>query len=199
MKSDMIYDRRSIRKFLPKDVPLERIDQLLDAGRVAPSAKNRQPWQFIVLANKSKAAFLDCMEQGILKEEKEKRLLPNSAFGVADAKNTLRILKEAPVILTVLNTNGRTPFAAIDTDARITELCDTLSIGAAMENIILKAAELGLGTLWVANTCFAYEDLVEFLHTQSQLIGVIAVGYAAETPPARPRKALRDIVIYRLE
>lgn len=41
MAIDSIYDRRSIRKFQEKDVPVELLNKILDAGRVAPSAKNR--------------------------------------------------------------------------------------------------------------------------------------------------------------
>lgn len=46
---DLIRSRRSIRHFLPDPVPDEMIDQLLEAGRWAPSAGNRQPWVFVVI------------------------------------------------------------------------------------------------------------------------------------------------------
>lgn len=197
MAEDVIYSRRSIRKYLKKDVPVELIDQLIGAAMAAPSAKNRQPWKFIVVKNDYKEGFLNCMENGIQKEEKQRALLPNSAFGIADAKNTLRIMKEAPCIIAVLNTNGKTPFKEIDADDRVTEICDTLSIGASIENMILKATELDLGTLWVANTCFAYEDLVEYLGTDDQLTGAVVVGYANEHPQARPRKNMQDMAEYK--
>ena len=44
-----IYNRRSVRKYLDKNVSKEMIEQIIDAGRMAPSAKNRQPWKYIVL------------------------------------------------------------------------------------------------------------------------------------------------------
>lgn len=197
MAEDVIYSRRSIRKYSKKDVPVEIIDQLIGAAMAAPSAKNRQPWKFVVMKNDYKEGFLNCMETGILKEEKQRALLPNSAFGIADAKNTLRIMKEAPCIIAVLNTNGKTPFKEINADDRVTEICDTLSIGASIENMILKATELDLGTLWVANTCFAYEDLVEYLGTDNQLTGAVVVGYANEHPQARPRKKIQDVAEYK--
>ena len=105
--------------------------------------------------------------------------------------------REAPIIIVVENTNGISPFTEIDADRRITEICDTLSIGASIENILLKAEELGLGTLWIANTCFAYPELVTYLNMKGQLIGTIAVGYPDEKPAARPRKKLEEIVEYR--
>ena len=197
MNIDCIYKRRSIRKFSDKSVSKEILEKILEAGKVAPSAKNRQPWKFIVFGGEQKEKLLACMEKGILREEQQP-LLPYSTKGIPDCKNTLRIMKEAPIIIIVLNTNGYSPFIEINSDDRITEICDTLSIGASIENILLKSTEIGIGTLWIANTCFAYPELVDFLNTQNQLIGAIALGYANETPPPRPRKNSADVIEYRL-
>ena len=106
-------------------------------------------------------------------------------------------MDEAPCLIVVLNTNGKTPFTAIDNEKRIVEICDSLSIGAAIENMILAATEHDLGTLWIANTCFAYNDIVEYLNTEDQLIGIVAVGHSAEAPAKRPRKRMTRIVEYR--
>ena len=100
-------------------------------------------------------------------------------------------------LIAVLNTNQYTPFASIEREKRIVEICDSLSIGAAVENMILTATGYGLGTLWIANTCFAYNELIEFIGTDNQLTGIVAVGAANEAPPKRPRTALRDVVEYR--
>ena len=61
-----------------------------------------------------------------------------------------------------INTNQHTPFASIENEKLIVEICDSLSIGAAIENMILTATGYGLGTLWIANTCFAYNELMDF-------------------------------------
>lgn len=195
---DAIYSRRSIRKFLKKDVPVELINDIIDAGRFAPSAKNRQPWRFIVFGNESKQILLDCMDCGIKREENGIAMLPDSSSGLPDARNTLKIMREAPIIIVVLNTNGKSPFLPVNSDDRITEICDSLSIGACIENILLKADESGIGTLWIANTCFAYKELSNHLKTENQIIGAIAVGYADEAPRQRPRKPLEAIVEYKL-
>lgn len=194
-----IYNRRSIRKYLDKNVSKELIEQIIDAGRMAPSAKNRQPWQYIVLGGENKAVFLECMKKGILREEKEIAYLPNSKTGIPDAKNTWQIMVQAPILIVVLNTNGKTPFEEIDVDDRITEICDSLSIGASIQNMLLKATEVGLGSLWIANTCFAYKELVTYLNTTKQLIGAIAIGYANERPVQRPRKKIEDIVVWNMD
>lgn len=198
MNDNPIYNRRSIRRFLDKDVSLELIDAILDAGRVAPSAKNRQPWKYIVFGNEKKAELIHYMQQGIIREEQGNSLLPRSRFGVPDAKNTLRVMEEAPIVIIVINTNGISPFDPIDSESRITEICDSLSIGASIENILLTAEKTGLGTLWIANTFFAYHELMEYLKTDGQLVGAIAVGYANENPIQRPRKEPKEIIEYRL-
>lgn len=95
--------------------------------------------------------------------------------------------------------NGRSPFIPIQEDGRIVEQCDALSIGASIQNMLLQAQELGLGTLWIANTCFAYPELEAYLDTADQIISAVAVGYPDETPAQRPRKKLEEILEYRQE
>lgn len=193
----MIEERRSIRKYKNQNVNNEQIEKIVNAARLAPSAKNRQPWKYIVYRGNNKDKLLDVMEEGLKKEQTEHLLLPKSAFGLPDAFNTLRIMREAPVIIIVMNTNGKSPYKAISMDERITEICDSLSIGASIENMILEATKIGLGTLWIANTCFAYDILMEYIDLPGQLIGAVAVGYADEWPAERPRKALQEIMEYR--
>ena len=197
MSENAIYDRRSIRKYQDREVPTEYIEQLIDAARMAPSAKNRQPWKYIVYTGDGKQKLTDAMAKGIEREESGEAKFPDFRYGIADAKNTVRVMREAPVVIVVLNTNGKSPFIPVKDDGRIVEQCDALSIGASIQNMLLRAQELGLGTLWIANTCFAYNELIEFIGTDNQLTGIVAVGAANEAPPKRPRKALRDVVEYR--
>lgn len=192
-----IETRRSIRKYKQGEVSRELIERIVDAARLAPSAKNRQPWKYIVYTGAQKEKLLDTMEQSLKKEQQTHALLPESAGGLPDAFNTLKIMRTASAIIIVMNTGGSSPFEPIDTDSRIGEICDTLSIGAAVENMLLRAESLGLGTLWIANTCFAYNDLTEFVGEKGQLACAVAVGYPDEQPAQRPRKPLADIIEYR--
>lgn len=193
----MFKERRSIRKYTDKSVSRLQIEQIIEAASLAPSAKNRQPWKYIVYTGEGKSKLLDVMEKALYKEQEEHKLLPESAYGLPDAFNTLRVMREAPVVIIVMNTNGTSPYEPIDTDRRVAEICDTLSIGAAIENMLLKATEMGLGTLWIANTCFAYDDLMDYIGESGQLIGAVTVGYPAEAPLPRPRKKLTEIIEYR--
>ena len=144
-----------------------------------------------------KGKLLDHMESGLIRERNGNKLLPNSQYGLPDAFNTLRIMREAPVLIVIENTNGISPYVEINADDRVTEICDTLSIGASVQNILLTATELGYGTLWIANTCFAYNELVDFIDIKGQLVGAISLGIANETPASRPRKDFVDVVEFR--
>lgn len=192
-----IKERRSIRKYTPQLLDRHITNEIIAAALLAPSAKNRQPWKFIVYSGESKNELLTVMEKGLERERDGDALLPDSTDGLPNAFNTLRIMREAPVLVVILNTNGVSPFEQLTVDERVTEICDSLSIGAAVENMLLRATELGIGSLWIANTCFAYNELVEHIGVADQLVGAVALGYADEAPNARPRKAFGDVVEYR--
>lgn len=194
---EAIYSRRSIRKYTDEPVSHLVIEQIIDAGRVAPSAKNRQPWKYLVYSGEAKDRLLGIMKKGIEAEAVRPRL-PLSASGLSDAENTLRIMENAPVIMVVLNTNGKSPFVQLNADERFTEINDLMSIGASIENMLLKAEELNIGTLWIGNTCFAYQELIEYIGSGStgELVGAVALGHKAEAPAMRPRKKIQDIIEY---
>ena len=186
-----IENRRSIRKYKPDKIERKLIEEIIYSASLAPSAKNRQPWKFIVYQGEEKDKLVDVMRHGINSEKTTHELMPEWAFAIPDAEN------KVPCLIAVLNTNQYTPFASIENEKRIVEISDSLSIGAAIENMILTATGYGLGTLWIANTCFAYNELMDFIGTDSQLTGIVAVGFADEAPAKRPRKPLEEIVEYR--
>ena len=162
-----IENRRSIRKYKPDKIERKLIEEIIYSASLAPSAKNRQPWKFIVYQGEEKDKLVDVMRHGINSEKTTHELMPEWAFAIPGAENTVRIMQEAPCLIAVLNTNQHTPFASIENEKRIVEICDSLSIGAAIENMILTATGYGLGTLWIANTCFAYNELMDFIGTDS--------------------------------
>lgn len=66
----MIEERRSIRKYKSQNINNEQIEKIVNAARLAPSAKNRQPWKYIVYRDISKNKLLDVMEEGLKKSRK---------------------------------------------------------------------------------------------------------------------------------
>lgn len=192
-----IVARKSIRKYKVDRIEKKDIDIIIQAGIFAPSAKNRQPWKYIVYTDVAKADLLNVMERGLIRERDGDKMLPKSQKGLPDAFHTLKVMREAPVLIVIENTNGRSPYVEVDADTRVEEICDTLSIGASVQNILLTATELGYGTLWIANTCFAYNELADFIGIKGQLVGAISLGVADEQPNPRPRKNISEVVEYR--
>ncbi len=191
-----IVNRRSIRAYLPTPVSRADIETVLRAGALAPSSKNRQPWRFTVALGGKKAEALAAMARG-LDAEKTRPLLPESARHLGGAFQTLAVMEQAPAIIFVTNPLGRHPRDPLNTDERVSELCNAQSLGACLENMALQATALGLGSLWICDTYFAYDALTAWLGGQGALAAAMALGYAAENPPSRPRKPLEESVEWR--
>lgn len=69
----VISDRRSVRKYKDIAVPKHLIEEIVEAGILAPSSKNRQPWKFIVTTGAAKEESLHRMEAGLQRESFWKR------------------------------------------------------------------------------------------------------------------------------
>ena len=132
MSENAIYDRRSIRKYQDREVSMELIEQLIDAARMAPSAKNRQPWKYIVYTGDGKQKLTDAMAKGIEREESGEAKFPDFRYGIADAKNTVRVMREAPVVIVVLKSNGKSPFIPVKEDGCPNRQCITLLHNASI-------------------------------------------------------------------
>nr|WP_312432158.1 nitroreductase family protein [Lacrimispora sp.] len=193
-----ISDRRSIRTFKDTAIPKEMVEEILNAGRLAPSSKNRQPWKFTVVSGRSKNEMLLSMEKGLLREREGVSLLPNSKQHLTAAEYTLEVMKQAPITVFVTNTLGIELSDRLNQEDRIYEICNAQSIGAAMENMTLTATELGLGSLWICDIYFAYEELSKWLSTEGTLVAAMSFGYPDECPRPRPRKSMEDIVEWRM-
>lgn len=188
-----IEARRSVRKYTDRPVPRELIEQVLRAGTLAPSAGNRQPWKFIVLGPAAKAGALAAMDRG-LQQELDDPLLGDSAQTVENARHTLSIMQQAPVLVCVVHTQAAPLTAPQDPAARVREICNMQSIGAAVENMALEATALGLGSLWIGHTYWAHRALNAWLNGSGELCAVLALGWPVKQSPPRPRKPFDEVV-----
>lgn len=192
-----IYDRRSIRKFLPTPIPEKDMVEIIESGMKAPSSKNRQPWKYIVVQGNAKEEMLKVFREGIEKEESTNALLPESKQHIAGAKYTVDIMEEAPVIVFVLNSLGKNILTGLTAEEHISEICNIQSVSASIQNMLLTATEKGIGSLWICDIYFAYLELCDWLNSDGQLIAAVAFGYPNEFPKERPRKKIEDIVEWR--
>jgi nitroreductase len=74
------------------------------------------------------------------------------------------------------------------------DVVDIQSIGAAIQNILLAAKDLEIGSLWICDIFFAYEELMNWLVEPGEMIAAVALGYSAEKPDARPRKSKTEVI-----
>jgi nitroreductase len=183
---EAIAARRSIRQFRQDPIPEDALEAILLAATQAPSAKNRQPWRFLVVQGEQRAEMVRVMREGMARR-KEEGIDPGSAEGSA------RVMAQAPVTVFVFNPEGLDPWLTRSVDQMWTDVVNVQSIGAAIQNILLAALDLGLGSVWICDVFYAYEELRTWLGQGGQMIAAVALGYADEAPEARPSRAVRSV------
>ncbi|OOM73400.1 FMN reductase [Clostridium puniceum] len=169
--------RRSVRKYIDKTIENEKITELLESARLAPSGNNTQPWRYILVKSEE-------MKQKISKaSNNQKWMLTAPVFIVCVADIRCRIKEDVDIYL-----DDNSPQDEVKRIIRDT----SISVGY----MLLQANNLGLGACWVAD--FMQEEIRPVLNVPSDkyVVGVITVGYPNETPKARPRKSLEDIIHY---
>jgi nitroreductase len=184
---EAIAQRRSIRRFLDTPVTDEQIRHILHAAALAPSGKNRQPWRFVVVRDHKRAEMITRIRTGMDK-------LRTRNIDVGSGPWTLKVMEQAPVTIFVFNdATTLTAETTMTAQEIVLASVDVQSIGAAIQNLLLAAHDMGLGTLWICDVFEAYEELCAWLGETRQMVAAIAVGYPDETPAPRPRKRVDDV------
>ena len=195
---DAVRGRRSVRRYLPKDVPERLVNLVLEAGRWAPSPHGRQPWRFAVIRkDETKERLAEAMGEewrtnlemdGQSPEVVEKRL-EGSRRRLLDAPVLVLLclyLEELDVYPDAYRQQGETTMAV-------------QSLGAAAQNVLLAAYDLGLDSGWMCAPLFCPQRVVEALGLDPKLIphALLTLGYAEGDPPKRRgRRPLDELVVY---
>jgi nitroreductase len=187
--SQAIAERRSIRKYQDKPLPDEVVRQILEAATLAPSGKNSQPWRFYVVRQDKRAEMVRVMREGMAHAEE-------AGVPLGSAKWTARIMERAPVTVFVFNQDAEMDARAQDMGAMLGSLVASQSIGAAIQNMLLAAHELGVGSLWICDVFYAYQELIEWLGETHQMIAAVSFGYPDESPGPRPRKTVDELTTW---
>ena len=196
---DTIHGRRSVRRYLEKDVPEDFVELVLEAARWAPSPHGRQPWRFAVLRKEeTKERLADAMGEewrsnlemdGQRAEIVEKRL-----------EGSRRRLKDAPVlVLFCLYLEDLDVYPDAERQRGETTMA-VQSLGAAAQNALLAAYDMGLDAGWMCAPLFCPEKVVEALGLDARLVphALLTLGYAEGDPPKRrERRPLDELVVYR--
>ncbi len=172
---ELVKKRQSVRRYDSRPVESEKLEQCLEAARLAPSASNSQPWTFVVvndpeLTSKVAAQTFD-------------KVVNFNKF-VAEAPALVVFVVEKPKVITRVGAfikNKEYPL---------------IDIGIAAEHFCLQAAEAGLGTCMLG--WFNEKPIQKLLNIpESKSIGlIVALGYPAENYKLRhkSRKTLEEVV-----
>ncbi len=174
--TEVISNRRSIRKYSDKPVTKEEIEQIIELTRFSPSWKNTQTSRFYVILNPE------------LKNQIAEQ-------GTCDfSKNKLNI-QSAPALVVQTTVNG---ISGYEKDGSFTTSKGThwqsFDAGIACQTFCLTACDMGLGTLIMG--IFDEEKIRKILNIpeSESISALIAVGYAEEKPEMPRRKAVNDIM-----
>lgn len=172
---ELILRRQSDRKYSDKPIEAEKLDRIIEAGRMAPSACNAQPWKFIVVT--------DSEIKKNLAEATSARLLGMNVF-VGQAPVLLVIIREKPNFSSkVGGTINSKDYSHID-------------IGIAAENICLQARAEGLGSCILG--WFDEKQVRNILGIPSskRVELIISIGYSLSEYRAKKRKPKEVTVSY---
>ncbi len=154
---DVLAGRRTIRRFKPEPVAGELLERLVDVGRLAPSAANMQPLEFIVVDEAGlRAEVFPCLKW---------------AAYIAPAGDPGPGEEPAAYIVTLANTKVREKMFEYD-------------VGAAMENMLLAALAEGVGSCWLLSIDRDKLRAVLGVPEDYRVDSVLALGYPAEEPTA---------------
>lgn len=146
-----IYTRRSIRHYRPDPVPDEMVTEVIRAGMNAPSAGNEQPWEFLVIYDRSKIDLITTVH-------------PNA-----------KMLHEAPVAILVCANRHHFKYAEYWIQ----------DCAAATENMLIMAADLGLGSVWlgVYSNPPRVDGITRLFSLPENIVpfAIIPLGWPAET------------------
>jgi len=173
-----IKDRHSVRTFTRDEVTEAEINALLNAANAAPSAHNQQSWRFIIL-------------RGDKKQELAQLVTARATTFPKPAQALLRMgaksIVSAPVVIAVANTgdlirHGTELFQVEKEMAHdFFRTMEIQSSAAAVENILLAATSMGLGTVWLGILYLIKDDVLRFLgEPEGEFMAVVPVGRPAK-------------------
>jgi nitroreductase len=203
---DLVESRVSVRQFSTDPVAPADIREMVRLAGLAPSPNNSQPWQFVAV---SRPLLLKEMAAAV--RAKLAAILPASATD--DARRSRQQVEyfstffaDAPLVVAVVLLPYESVIEGALESSRLTGAKvnamrgqpDVQSLGAAVEHLLLAAADLGYGGCWLSGPLVARDDLERLLEIKppGRLAAMVAIGKPASTaaPSHRERKAVDDIL-----
>ena len=191
-----IGNRHSVRTFTRDEVTDEEINVLLHAANAAPSAHNQQAWRFVILRGGKKQELAQ-----LVAAQSANFPRPAAALLRMGAKSVL----SAPVVIAVVNTgdlisHGTDLFKVEKETAHdFFRTMEIQSSAAAVENILLAAVSLGLGSVWLGVLYLIKGEVLRFLgEPAGEFMAVVPVGRPVKTGSG-PKKEPVEMKVRTLE
>jgi len=194
----VIAARRSIRKFDVKKVAENDVDALLEAARLAPSGSNTQPWRFVIVTSEETRAQLAAVTRYRFALRAPLLFVCCADMRAVDSRpRRISELVEAGVFNDV-EIDGNAPDSVRQRDAGELKAYLSMNVGIAIEHIILKATDLGLGSCWIGGfNGKMVKDLLD-LDDNLYVVALLPIGHPLHIPAPRPRFASKNLVVKRL-
>jgi F420 biosynthesis protein FbiB-like protein len=195
-----VAERRSIRAFLPDSIPRADLDALVEAACLAPAPHHSRPWRFAVVDSQpAKDALATGMGARWRLDLARDGVAPERADALVDA-SCRRITAAPACVLGCLTWDGLDRYPD-ELRARAEWGMAVLSLGAAVENLMLAAADRGLASCWIAAPIFCPDEARAALSLPDSwvpqalvLVGRADPAYRARPRPPAPVEALRRFV-----
>jgi len=183
---DVLNTRHSVRSYLPKPVPRELIEKVVEAAVLAPSAKNECPWHLYVTQGERRERLGEIMAQSTTYLEEYIEVLGPEKYEFA--LHWYDSLGQAPVVIVCTVHKGETELE------RVNRL---IGIGTATENMLLTATALGLGACNITFALLVGEDIEKELNVPDDwmLASIMVLGYPTDETLSAPPHAC-DIAEY---
>jgi coenzyme F420-0:L-glutamate ligase/coenzyme F420-1:gamma-L-glutamate ligase len=196
--ADVLHDRRTVRRFLPHEVPFAVLERILAAAARAPSAHNRQPWRFCLVLDPTKKEMLGGAMGERLRADRE-RDGDDTACIERDVSRSRERIAGAPVAIVVCMSLEDMDRYPDERRAHAEWVMAVQSTAMAGENLLLAAQAEGLGACWTCAPLFCPEQVREVLALPATWTpqGLVLLGYPAAQGTVRERRPLSSIVVSR--
>lgn len=192
----LIKERRTIRKYQDKPIPKKVLDKIIEAGVWGPSIPSFlkiQPWKFTVITHKKSIARI---AEIILKKSKESGVGVNILLSSAS-----KIIGNAMAVILIYNSQElrgiKNKYKQIYSKfEEIIPNAELSAISATIQNMILMAESLGIGSCWLDTPLFCKNEINELLKEKDDLVAILTLGYPAEKGRRSPRKPLSEMIRY---
>jgi nitroreductase len=188
-----IHQRHSVRSFTARPVRDEDLRVILEAANQAPSAHNLQAWRFVVLhQGRTKLEFAEMIRR---------RAGDFSHASALLLRKAARSIASAPIVVAVVNTGELTrrgremPKVHEEAGSEVFRTMEIQSSAAAVENLLLAATSLGIGSVWLGILVVLKQEALELLGEPSgELMAVVALGYPATSANGPKKLPLAEVV-----